>query len=264
MQEDYSLWQERTKLLCGEEAVERLKNAKVIVFGVGGVGAYAAEHLVRAGIGNIYLVDGDVVSVSNKNRQLVALDSTIGKAKVEVLKERFLDINAKLNCIAINSYVKDQVMIDILEREKYDFVIDAIDTLSPKIYLLYHSKRLGLKVVSSMGTGGKLDPTKLEICDISQTYNCPLADNLRKRLHKLGVYGGIYSVFSPERARSEAIREEESQNKKSVVGTISYMPAISGGFLASVVIRVLLGEEVKSKLPIPKAIKRKLEEEENF
>ena len=233
-------WLERTELLFGKEKLNQLKKANVLVVGLGGVGAYAAEQLCRAGIGNMTIVDGDVVEPSNRNRQLPALISTTGKPKAEVLKQRFLDINPELNLIVRNEFISDEKIIELLTSQPFDYVVDAIDTLSPKVFLVYHAVQLGLKVVSSMGAGGKTDPSKIEISDISKSYNCSLAKAMRKRLSRLGVNKGVKVVFSSEVVDEEAIRVEESRNKKSTVGTISYMPPLFGCFIASVVIRDLI------------------------
>lgn len=231
-------WDIRTELALGRERLERLEKSHVLVAGLGGVGAFAAEMLVRAGLGRITMVDGDRVHASNRNRQLVALTSTEGKAKTEVMAQRLLDINPDLRLEAIHAYVKDQPLIDLLQRHPYDFVVDAIDTLAPKVYLLYYARKFGLNVVSSMGAGGKFDPTLVQISDLNHTHTCRLAYYIRKKLHKLGVYEGITAVFSPEVVSRAAVEELEGEmNKKSTVGTISYMPAAFGICCASVVIR---------------------------
>ena len=209
--------------------------------GLGGVGAYAAEQLCRAGIGKITLVDGDVVEHSNRNRQLPALISNVGKPKAEILAARFLDINPDLQLTVVNDYIRDEKTIELLKSQPFDYVVDAIDTLSPKVFLIYHSLQLGLKVVSSMGAGGKLDPHKVEVADISKSYNCKLAKMLRKRLSRMGVKKGMKVVFSSEEVDENAVRLEEGENKKSTVGTISYMPPVFGCFVSSVVIRDLIG-----------------------
>lgn len=227
----------------GEEGLARLQKAHVLVAGLGGVGAYAAEQLCRAGIGEMTIIDGDVVEVSNKNRQLPALDSTVGMAKAEIMATRFRDINPALKLHVINDFIRDEGMVDVLERAPYDYVADAIDTLAPKIFLIYHSLQKGLPVVSSMGSGGKLDPSKIEVADISKSYNCNLARMLRKRLHKLGVYEGVKVVFSSEFTNPDAVILAESQNKKSNVGTVSYMPPLFGCFMASVVLRDLINKK---------------------
>ncbi len=233
-------WLERTKLLTGEEKLEKLINSNVLVVGLGGVGAYAAENICRAGIKNMTIIDGDSVDITNKNRQLIALDSNIGKDKAHLMAQRLTDINSDINLTVINEFIRDERMIDILQSQKYDYVIDAIDTLAPKIFLIYHSLQMGLPIVSSMGAGGKYDPSQVKISDISKSYNCNLARMLRKRLHKLNVYKGVKVVFSSEKVDPNSIVLSESQNKKSNVGTISYMPALFGIHCASVVINEIL------------------------
>lgn len=233
-------WQERTELLIGKEKVDVLANSHVLVVGLGGVGAYAAESLCRAGVGELTIVDGDLLHPSNKNRQLPALESTIGKPKAEILGQRLKDINPDLKLNIIQEYIKDDRMIEILDKP-FDYVVDAIDTLSPKTYLIYHSIQKGLKIVSSLGSGARIDPTKVTIKDISKSYNCRLGFLLRKRLRKLGVSKGFKVVFSEDKADANAVVvDEPGENKKSTVGTISYMPPIYGCFCASVVIRDLI------------------------
>jgi len=230
-------WLERTELLLGTERLKKLKSANVLVVGLGGVGAYAAEQLCRAGIGRMTIVDGDVVEESNRNRQLPALISNTGKPKAEVLAERFRDINPDIDLTVVNEFIRDEKTIELLKSQSFDYVVDAIDTLSPKVYLVLRAVELGLKVVCSMGAGGKTDPSKVQLADISKSYNCKLARMMRKRLSKLGVKKGVMVVFSPEEIDEEAVRLEEGQNKKSTVGTISYMPPVFGCFIASAVIR---------------------------
>jgi tRNA threonylcarbamoyladenosine dehydratase len=233
-------WQERTELLIGKESIEKLKNAHVLIVGLGGVGAYAAESLCRAGIGELTIVDGDTLHPSNKNRQLAALESTMGKPKAEVMGARLKDINPKVKLHIVQDFIKDDKMIEILDKP-YDYVVDAIDTLSPKVYLIFHSLQKKLKIVSSLGSGARLDPTKIRITDLSKSYNCRLGFILRKRLRKLGVHKGFKVVFSEDKAVDEAvIVDEPGENKKSTVGTISYMPPIYGCMCASVVIRELI------------------------
>ena len=231
------IWLDRAKLLVGEESLTKLVNSHILVAGLGGVGAYAAEQLARAGVGEMTIVDGDVIEPSNKNRQLLALDRNIGKKKAHLMAERLYQINPNIKLHVIDEYIKDERMEEILAMFKYDYIVDAIDTLAPKIFLIYHSLRMGYRVASSMGSGGKADPCKVEIADISKSYNCTLARMLRKRLHKLGVYKGVKVVFSPEETPESAVVLDEGRNKKSTVGTISYMPPIFGCFLASIVIR---------------------------
>ncbi|HOW38901.1 MAG TPA: tRNA threonylcarbamoyladenosine dehydratase [Bacteroidales bacterium] len=234
-------WLSRTELLLGDEKLAMLKNSHVLVVGLGGVGAYAAEMICRSGIGSMTIVDGDTVHTSNRNRQLPALQSTEGRAKAEVMGQRLLDINSRLRLTIINEYIKDERMIEIIDKG-YDYVVDAIDTLSPKVFLIYHTVNRKMPLVSSMGAGGKFDPLSVKISDISDTNNCSLARILRKKLHKLGVRNGFTAVWSPEEIDKEkVVPTNGEQNKASVVGTISYMPAIFGIACASVVIRDLAG-----------------------
>lgn len=235
-------WLSRTELLTGRQKLIALSGKHVLIAGLGGVGAMAAEQICRAGVGMITIIDGDTVHASNRNRQLPALLSTEGVDKTEVMAKRLLDINPDLKLTVINEYIKDERTVEIL-RHGYDFVVDAIDTLSPKVFLLYNCVQMGLPVVSSMGAGGKFDPTQICITDIDDSYNCKLAYYIRKRLHTMGVWKGIKVVFSPEVVeRKSVILQEGESNKKSNVGTISYMPAVFGCYCASVVIRDLLVE----------------------
>jgi tRNA A37 threonylcarbamoyladenosine dehydratase len=232
-------WTDRTELLIGKDNLQRLNQANVLVVGLGGVGASAAEQIARSGVGKMTIVDADVVDVTNINRQLPAMKSTIGKPKAEIVGNRLKDINPELELIILAEYLRDQRMIDVLDGG-FDFVVDAIDTLAPKVYLIYHCIQKGIPIVSSMGSGGKTDPALVNIADISKTHHCQLARMVRKRLHKLGVKKGVKAVYSPEEINKDAIRLEESTNKKSNVGTISYMPNVFGCFCASVVIRELV------------------------
>jgi tRNA A37 threonylcarbamoyladenosine dehydratase len=233
-------WLERTELLVEKQNLEKLKQSHVLVVGLGGVGAYAAEQLCRAGVGEMTIVDGDLISTTNRNRQLPALVSTTGKPKVKVLADRLLDINPELRLHTLQEYIRDDRMIEILDGH-FDYVVDAIDTLSPKIFLIYHTLQKGHRLVSSMGSGGKLDPTKVEIADFSKSRICPLARILRKRLGRFGIREGFNVVFSTEEVPEHAMIPCEGEpNKKTTIGTISYMPAIFGCFMASVVVRDLI------------------------
>ena len=222
------MWDERTELLLGAANMERLRASQAIVVGVGGVGACAAEMLARASVGHLVLIDNDVVGETNLNRQLPALRSTVGKKKCEVLRDRLLDINPDLAIAVIDDYVHEDSVATLLDPLQADVVIDAIDTLSPKIALIQYCLRRGLKLVSSMGAGAKVDATAIRIADISKTRECPLAHALRKRLHRLGIQSGFLAVFSTEKPRRESVVLEESRNKKSQVGTVSYLPAAFG------------------------------------
>jgi tRNA A37 threonylcarbamoyladenosine dehydratase len=232
-------WDERTRLLLGESNAVRLRNASILVVGLGGVGAYAAEMLCRAGIGHMTIIDGDVIEESNRNRQLPALISTQNLPKAQVMAQRLLDINPELQLTVLEEYLRDDRTIEVLDSQSYDFVVDCIDTLSPKTFLIYHAVQKGYKVVSSMGSGGKLDPEQVRIADISKSHDCKLARMVRKRLHRLGIQKGVTVVYSPEEVPETAIRLEQGLNKLSTVGTISYMPAVFGCYMASVVIRGL-------------------------
>ena len=239
-------WLERTELLLGKEKLEALKRSHVLVAGLGGVGAYLAESLCRAGLGELTLADSDIVKPSNRNRQLIALSSTEGRLKAEAMAERLRDINSEIHLHIITQYLKDDVLKDVVCRP-YDYVADALDTLSPKLFLLIHSVNYGHKIISSMGACSKIHPERIMVADISETNTCPLALLLRKRLKKHGISKGIKAVFSYE-AVMEGSRKyvNDELNKKTIVGTISYMPAIFGLFMASVIIRDLTGT-----LPVP-------------
>lgn len=236
-------WNSRTQLLLGEEGVKKLASSHVLVVGLGGVGAYAAEQLARAGIGKMTIVDCDTVNVTNKNRQLLALDSTVGRPKVEVMAERIRDINPDVEVVALNQYLKDQSIIDLMEQP-FDYIVDAIDTLAPKVFLLYYAVQNKQNIVSCMGSGGKLDPSMIQVADIAKSHNCRLAFYVRKRLHRLGIREGITVVFSPEKVADSAVSiEEQTENKIATVGTISYMPAMFGCYCASHVIRDILARD---------------------
>lgn len=233
-------WLSRTELLTGPENLQKLQAAHVLVAGLGGVGGYAAEQLCRAGIGELTLIDGDTVNITNRNRQIIALLSNEGKRKADVMAQRLLDINPEIKLHIIDEYLKEDRFAPILET-RFDYVVDAIDTLTPKVALLTEASRRGYRVVSSMGSGGKFHPEKVEISDISQSHHCKFAYIVRKYLHRQGVFTGITAVYSPEPVSKKAIREVKGEeNKRSVVGTISYMPSVFGCFCASVVITNLL------------------------
>lgn len=233
-------WQQRTQLLLGEEKMCRLTAARVLVVGVGGVGAYAAEMLCRAGVGQLTLVDADTVQLTNINRQLPATHATLGQPKVEVLAQRFRDINPAIRLRVLPLFLKDEAIPALLDEEKPDFVVDAIDTLAPKCHLIAEALRRKLKIVSSMGAGAKSDITQVRFADISETYHCGLSKAVRKRLQQMGVKRKLPVVFSTEQAdRRAIILTDEEQNKKSTCGTVSYMPAVFGCYLAEYVIKNL-------------------------
>ena len=233
-------WKQRTRLLLGEEKSERLRRAHVLVVGVGGVGAYAAEMLCRAGVGRLTLVDADTVQPTNINRQLPALHSTLGQPKVEVLAARFRDINPEVELTVLPVFLKDENIPQLLDAARYDFVVDAIDTLAPKCHLIAEALRRRIKIVSSMGAGAKSDITQIRFADIWDTYHCGLSKAVRKRLQKMGIRHKLPVVFSTEQADPKAVLlTDDEQYKKSTCGTVSYMPAVFGCYLAEYVIRRL-------------------------
>lgn len=239
-----SEWLQRTELLVKEEGIERLQSANILIVGLGGVGSFAAEFLVRSGIGNLTIVDGDIVDITNINRQLPALNSTIGKNKTDVVAERILDINPEINLKKINEFLEPERMEEILTQEKFDYVLDCIDSLSPKLALIITCKRKKIKLVSAMGAGGKTDPSKVMVRDISKTNNCFLAKQIRKKLKKEQIHKGFRCVFSTEIQDENSLKMTDGSNyKKSFYGTISYMPAIFGLYAAAEVIRFLLKKE---------------------
>ena len=233
-------WKTRTTLLLGEEAMNKLAGSHVLVVGLGGVGAYVAEQICRAGVGKMTIVDADQVNVSNLNRQLPALHSTLGKPKAEVMAARLRDIHPGLQLVVKNLFLRDEETETILDEAHYDFVVDAIDTLSPKVFLIYHALQRHIPIVSSMGAGAKVDPSAIRLADISKTTNCALAKAVRKRLRGLGIQKGLPVVFSTEMANPQAVIEVTDETcKRTTTGTVSYMPAMFGCYLASYVIRQL-------------------------
>lgn len=236
-------WQERTEMLVGTGMLEKFRASRLAVIGVGGVGGYAAEMIVRAGIGHLIILDADKVSQTNKNRQLLALDSTIGKDKCDVLAERLKDINPELDLVIIKEFITPENIVEILGGYKIDFLVDAIDTLAPKLHLIKYCMDNGIPLVSSMGAGAKFDATKVRISDISKSFNCPLAYIVRKRLRHMGISKGFKVVFSEELPDKNSIVPcEGERNKKSQVGTISYIPAVFGCVCAQAAIQSLLAE----------------------
>ena len=233
-------WKQRTRLLLGEEKMERLQQAHVLVVGLGGVGAYAAEMICRAGVGRMTIVDADTVQPTNINRQLPALHSTMGREQAEGLAERFKDINPDIQLTVLPVFLKDDNIPGLLDAARYDFVVDAIDTLAPKCYLIAETLKRHIKIVSSMGAGAKSDITQIRFADIWDTYHCGLSKAVRKRLQKLGIKRKLPVVFSTEQADPKAVLlTEDEQNKKSTCGTVSYMPAVFGCYLAEYVIKRL-------------------------
>lgn len=237
-------WLSRTSLLIGEEKVQLLTQKHVMVVGLGGVGSFAAEFIARSGVGIMTIIDGDVVDPSNRNRQLPALATNHGESKAMIMAERLKAINPELQLNVVKEFVNPQMVQQQLAL-KPDYIIDAIDSITPKITFISLAYESGLPLVSSMGAGAKLDPTRLQIVDISKTYNCPFAHQIRKILKEKGIRSGIKAVFSPEKIIKESLMMTDGKNyKKSAYGTVSYMPAVFGAVAASVVIRDLIGETV--------------------
>ncbi len=231
-------WQERTALLLGADKMERLATSHVLVVGVGGVGAYAAEMLVRAGVGRLTMLDADTVQPSNINRQLCALQSTVGQLKVEVLAARFRDINPSVGLSARAEYLTPEAVDELLDAEKPDFIVDAIDTIAPKCALIAAALKRRIRIVCSMGAGAKTDLSQIRQADLWSTYHCGLSKAVRTRLKAMGLQGrAIPVVFSTQQARTEAVvRVEGERNKKSTTGTVSYLPAVFGCYLAQYVL----------------------------
>lgn len=234
-------WLERTELLIKEEGLEKLRDANLLVVGLGGVGSFAAEFLARAGVGKMTIVDGDTVDLTNINRQLPALHSTLGKSKVDVVGDRLLDINPDLKLTRLNQFLNPEDMAAIFEEESFDYVLDCIDSVSPKVTLILNARRRKVKVVSCMGAGGKMDPSKVLVRDIHKTQSCHLAKQVRKRLKKEGIDKGVRCVFSTEIQNENSLKLTDGTNfKKSFYGTISYIPAIFGLYAAAEVINYLI------------------------
>lgn len=233
-------WLSRTSLLIGDEKLQTLISKHVMIVGMGGVGSFAAEFVARSGVGQMTIIDGDVVDPTNRNRQLPALATTHGMPKAQLMAERLLAINPELKLDVIQEFVTPEMVKEQLAR-KPDYLIDAIDSLTPKLTFIQLALETRIPMVSSMGAGAKLDPTRLEVVDISKTYNCPFAQQIRKRLKSVGIRKGLKVVFSPEEIIKESLMLTDGSNyKKSAYGTISYMPATFGAVTASVAIRELM------------------------
>ncbi len=234
-------WLERTALITGTDAIEKLSKTKILLIGLGGVGSYAGEFLVRSGIGSIYIIDGDTVDPTNINRQLQALHSTVGQSKVELLKQRFLDINPDLELQYFDTFLEPDKMESLIRSQNFDFVFDCIDSVTPKLILLKTALSVNSTVISAMGAGGKLDPSRIRVGDISETTECKFARMLRKRLRREGIKIGFTAVYSKEVQPKSALQYTDGRNyKKSYYGTISYMPALFGLTMASEAIRRII------------------------
>ena len=234
-------WLSRTELLIGKEKLRKLNDAHVLVVGMGGVGSFAAEFLCRSGIGEMTIIDGDVVDPSNRNRQLPALATTHGQSKVLLMADRLMQINPELKLHVINEFVQPERVNDMLAGKPH-YVADCIDSITPKLTFITAAYAMGLPIVSSMGAGGRMDPTQVAVADLSKTYNCPFAQQVRKQLKSSGIKSGIKAVFSPEQPDKESLILTDGSNfKKSAYGTMSYLPATFGAAVASVVIRDRMG-----------------------
>lgn len=241
---DFS-WLSRTALLVGDDRLKMLSEKHVLVVGLGGVGSYAAEFIARAGIGTLTIVDGDVVDPTNRNRQLPALTSTHGLSKADLMAARLRDINPEIKLYVRKDFLTPDKAEEICRAARYDYVVDCIDSLTPKLYLITTAISEGLNLVSSMGAGGKTDPIRIKISDLADTYNDHFALQIRKRLKSKGIRKNLICVFSDEPSPKSALIMTDGTNfKKSAYGTISYLPAAFGGVCASVVIRHLLGEQI--------------------
>ena len=235
-------WLSRTQLLIGEAALQKLTQSHVLIVGLGGVGSYAAEFIARSGVGSMTIIDGDVVDPTNRNRQLPALATNHGVAKALIMEERLKAINPELNLTVVQEFINPEMVHQQLQQQP-DYIIDAIDSITPKITFIKMAYESKLPLVSSMGAGAKLDPTQLKVVDISKTWNCPFAQQIRKNLKKHGIYKGIKTVFSPEKPNKESLMLTDGKNyKKSAYGTISYLPAVFGAVAASVAIRDLINQ----------------------
>lgn len=235
-----AVWQERAELLFKPEGIEILKNANVLIVGLGGVGSFAAEFIVRAGVGNVTIVDGDTVDITNVNRQLPALHSTVGQPKVEIVGDRLMDINPELNLTRVQEFLSPERATEIVTKD-FDYVLDCIDSITPKLNLIVAAKKAGVKVISNMGAGGKMLASKVVVKDISKTNVCPLAKVIRKRLKKMGISSGVKAVFSLEKPDESSLKMTDGSNfKKSFFGTNSWMPGLFGLHSAETVIRYLL------------------------
>lgn len=250
------IWLERTELLISKENLEKLSQANVLVVGLGGVGSFAAEFIARAGVGRMTIVDGDVVDITNINRQLPALHSTIKKSKALCMEERIRDINPAIQLNTVNRFLNPEDTLQIVRENEFDYVLDCIDSITPKLNLIKAAVQSGCKIISSMGAGGKVDSMKVKYADISKTHACPFAFYLRKRLRKEDIHGGVLTVFSEEKPNEASIKETDGTNfKRSFYGTISYIPALFGLNMASYVVRDTCGTFEYTPSCIPKTRK---------
>ena len=235
-------WKERAELLFKEEGINKLENSNVLIVGLGGVGSFAAEFLARAGVGKMTIVDGDTVDITNINRQLPALHSTVGQPKVKVVGDRLLDINPDLKLTRVEEFLSPERAFELVSPE-FDYVLDCIDSVTPKLNLIIAAKRKKVKVISNMGAGGKYESGKVKVRDISKTEYCPLAKNIRKRLKEAGINKGVKAVYSVEKPDTTSIKLTDGKNyKKSFYGTNSWMPALFGLHAAETVVKHIINK----------------------
>lgn len=232
-------YKERTKIVIGQDGIDLLRNANILVFGIGGVGSYVVEGLVRAGIGNLTIVDFDTVDITNINRQIPALHSTIGMNKTDVLEKRIKDINPEINLKCHTSLYNEDTSDTLLDGD-YDFVVDAIDMVPSKIHLIESCYKRGLNIISSMGMGNKLDPTMIEIADIHKTEMCPLAKIIRREAKNRGIKK-LPVVYSREKPRDTGITQEDGRTKR-VNGSMSFVPSCAGLIISSYIVRKIIGD----------------------
>lgn len=246
MQKDFNMeikWLERTHLLVKDEGIKKLQNAHILVVGLGGVGAFACEFLARAGVGKLTIVDGDAVDLTNKNRQLVALDSTIGKSKAEIMGQRIKDINPEVQLNIISRFLEPEDAYNLVSKE-FDYVADCIDSISPKLNLIKACRDKKVKLISSMGAGGVLDPSLVKVGNIDKTRDCPLARHIRKRMKQEDICFKFKAVYSLEIPLKDSVMHTDGSNyKRSFYGTISYMPAVFGIHLAAAIVNYLLNKD---------------------
>lgn len=239
-------WLERTALIMGEDEIAKLKSAHILIVGLGGVGSFAAEFIARSGVGQMTIIDGDAFDITNKNRQLMALDSTIGKNKAVVLGEKLMDINRELKLNIVQEFVEPSRVWELLKEFKPSYVMDCIDSVSPKIEWIIACKALKIKVITHLGAGGKTDPSKVQVARLIHSHNCQLGTHLKKRLKRknLGIEK-IKCVFSSELQQKDSLKMTDGSNyKRSFYGTVSYMPALFGLMGAAEVIRYLTKRSV--------------------
>lgn len=237
-------WLERTELLVGDEALKKLASSHVLICGLGGVGSYAAEFIARAGVGKMTIIDGDVFDETNINRQLTALQSTVGVSKAEVLAMRIKDINPSIQLTVLNEVLLPERIPDIIESDRPHYVMDCIDSMTPKLALIQYCFRNRIRIISSMGAGGKMDATRVQVADISKVHNCVMGAHIRKRLKRENIRTGFKAVFSSEMQHKDSLKMTSGVNfKKSFYGTISYMPALFGLHAAAEVIDYLINRK---------------------